>query len=119
MINIKKCGKITTLKLLMVIIIKIIMDMLAMKELIMHGVIQHTPIITIIIINLVMAQDMVAMVAMAMEAMVAMEWDIMLKVKMKIAGTAEWMIKKKKATIQPEMKLPKMQVNSESIDQAG
>merc|ERR1711920_428942 len=49
-INIKKCGKITMLKLLMVIIIKIIMDMLAMKELIMHGVIQHTPIITIIII---------------------------------------------------------------------
>ena len=107
------------LKLLMVIIIKIIMDMLAMKELIMHGVIQHTQIITIIIINLVMAQDMVAMVAMAMEAMAAMEWDIMLKVKMKIAGTAEWMIKKKKDTIQPEMKLPKMQVNSESTDQAG
>ena len=84
-INIRKCGKIIMLKLPMVIIIKIIMVMLVMKELTIHGDILLILIITIIIIIL-MELDMVAMdmVDMAMEAMV---WDIMQRVKMKIAGT--------------------------------
>ena len=49
-INTKKCGKITTHKLQMDIIIKITMDMQDMKVLTKHGVTQHTLIITIIML---------------------------------------------------------------------
>ena len=73
-INTKKCGKITTHKLQMDIIIKITMDMQDMKVLTKHGVTQHTLIITIMVPE--MEQDMVAMVVMVVMVvmdMVAME----------------------------------------------
>ena len=62
---------------------------------------------------------MVAMAMVAMVATVAMEWISIQKVKMKTAGTVVWMTKKKKATIQLEMKLQKMPDSSESTDQDG
>ena len=117
-ISTKRCGKITILKLQMAIIIKIIMPMLDMKVSITVGDIQHILTITIITISQAMEQvDMVDMVAMVDMVMVDMEWATMKKKQ--IAGIVVWMTKKKKDTIQPEMKLKKMPDYLENIDQDG
>ena len=102
LIDIIKCGSNTKVKLSMVIIIKIITDMLDMKVLIMLGDTHPIQITIIIIISQEMEQVMVAMV-------------IIIHHQRKMIGTVQWMIKKKKVTIQAEMKLEKIQDSSEDI----
>ena len=109
LIDIIKCGSNTKIKLSMVIIIKITTDMLDMKVLIMLGD-THPIQITIIII---ICQEM-EQVIMAMD-MVAMDTVTIIHHPRKMIGTVQWTIKKKKATIQAEMKLEKIPDSSEDI----
>jgi len=92
--------------------------MLDMKVLIMLGDILLIQIIIIIIICLEIHQDMVVMVV-ATADMVATDMVIRNRVMRKTAGTVGWMIKKKKVTIQLEMKSKKIPEILEEINLTG
>jgi len=94
--------------------------MLDMKVLIMLGDILLIQIIIIIIICLEIQQDMVVMVVVATADMVvATDMVIKNRVMRKTAGTVGWMIKKKKATIQLEVKSKKIPEILEEINLTG